>query len=476
MQNFNLKRSSCFAIPQTSSINAVKNLAKGRPSSIIKGYSSKGSTKSGKQMTSMKSYGSATTFRNQKCKKGKSKAKLLESYINKENTHLVYPLEKGREISHQISPDFSKTRNILSLKTRNISPNALKEIGERCSSTNDLHQNRKLSCLTPEAVQGVVVIDVIKELNEAMETLRSEITAEIHVLKENYELCYKENSDCKAKIQYLEEKVFSQESQITDLEAKITCLKSPYKKKEKRRPGVCNFMINLKSEERPKSAQEILVLNGEKKMKSRNEVSTKQSKIQCITTRDKMPFEGRSMSMKTTLERTLGTSNKTWEIEDEIKEMNIVESYDRRQGSLQPVELDDRNLVLAEEGHISKLRTFHNVSDMKSTGYKSLKKCKSDKLIHFPTILGQNKPKKNANKRLSYLERYQKVKELEVNLNSLRRDDLSQNRKLLKDRNIHKFCNAKLTQKTRLPQTAFTLSKNRSEADILAGINSRMHM
>ena len=107
-----------------------------------------------------------------------------------------------------------------------------------------------------------------------------------------------------------------------------------------------------------------------------------------------MTFETRSMSLKNTFEKTLGSDVKTCEIEDEIREMNIVESYDRREASLQPKEHDGRNLVLAEEGHISKLRSSHDITDMKLTCFKSLKKCKSSKLIHFPTIMGRRKAKK----------------------------------------------------------------------------------
>ncbi len=68
----------------------------------MKNYSSKCSNKSFKKMTTMKSYGSATTFRNSKMKKFKNKQRLLESYMNKENITITASLERGKSFKKDI--------------------------------------------------------------------------------------------------------------------------------------------------------------------------------------------------------------------------------------------------------------------------------------------------------------------------------------------------------------------------------------
>jgi len=122
------------------------------------------------------------------------------------------------------------------------------------------------------------------------------------------------------------------------------------------------------------------------------------------------------MSCKNTFEGFRCSPNQTLEIENQIKEMNIVESYDRREGSLQPHYLEERNNILAEEGHISKIPNSGSITDLKLTSSKGLKKSASNRLIHFPKIFDHKKKKKFPKHRLSYLEKYQKVKELQVNM------------------------------------------------------------
>jgi hypothetical protein len=61
------------------------------------------------------------------------------------------------------------------------------------------------------------------------------------------------------------------------------------------------------------------------------------------------------------------------EIENEIKERNIVDSYDRREGSLQPRFTSEINTPFIEEGFITQLRNSSSVEDLKANS-KRLKK------------------------------------------------------------------------------------------------------
>lgn len=97
------------------------------------------------------------------------------------------------------------------------------------------------------------------------------------------------------------------------------------------------------------------------------------------------------MSCRTGLEKSIVSENQTMEIEDQIKEMNIVNSYDKRQSMVSNIESNTNEPEDIKEWCTKLLRQSAEISDLKSNSNKNqLKKSFSSALFKFPRILQAN--------------------------------------------------------------------------------------
>ncbi|CAI2364726.1 unnamed protein product [Moneuplotes crassus] len=453
-----------------TSTRTVKIMAKDKASSAMKDYSSKGTHKSLKKINSLKPAGRISSFKKSLPKKGSSKGKILENDCTKENTLVASSMEKDPEL-HSKTTEFSKTRNIQSLKSRNISPNSFKEIGEKPE-----HEKFVKTALS----------DIVEDFNTSISKLKHEMTAKIESLEcLNSELATSKKCHCYNLVSALEAKVSKQGVKICELENMLIAINNPTKQKGRPKIAVSNLKLDLAHEEASQNPIDIIHFSAEKPIKSRNEVASKQAKIQCTSARNGMAFEGRSMSLKTTFEGEQRLSNKTLEIENEIKEMKIVQSYEKKQGVHKSKVPEEPNLPPAEEGYITKLRSSSGMSDKRLTNYKSMKKCKSDKLIHFPTNLRSHKKRKSKNQ-FTYYETVRAATKHDIGANNSHRCDNFHPKSVqegssgnLQGRIMDKILSvpihlaAKPSLKPGVPQTIFTLSKSCVEPGLISVATKR---
>jgi hypothetical protein len=156
------------------------------------------------------------------------------------------------------------------------------------------------------------------------------------------------------------------------------------------------------------------------------------------------------------------------EIENEIKEMNIVDSYDNRQGSLEPRCAYDKDTpLITGKGYITQLSNRHGITDLK-TNSKRLKKSFSNTMLRDPKKLHQKS--KFPYHRLSYLERYSKVKELQVKIVRNQDKHIS-----LQNQIMQKILNTSIHIKSKKKESVkfSALIKHKSEADILQNFSTK---
>ena len=125
------------------------------------------------------------------------------------------------------------------------------------------------------------------------------------------------------------------------------------------------------------------------------------------------------MSCRNGLEKSVVLENPTMEIEDQIKEMNIVNSYDKRQSMVSHIESNTNEPEDIKEWCTKLLRQSAGISDLKSNKNKSqLKKSFSNALFKFPRILQANNGMSHNIKkgRVSNIQKYGGVRELQVNM------------------------------------------------------------
>ena len=125
-------------------------------------------------------------------------------------------------------------------------------------------------------------------------------------------------------------------------------------------------------------------------------------------------FETRSMSCKNSLEHTIGSQNHTLEIENQIREMNIIDSYERT-ASMNSRDVGKHSEVV-KDNFISKAMKSNEISSLKALN-PLMKKSASNALFKFP-LLVKSKEKKceKAVKKLSNLQKYHKIRELQVSM------------------------------------------------------------